>query len=167
MNDQEISEVWREHYPRVVRTAYFLTGNREDAEELAQDAFVAAVGKWMSGHLGTNAERWLQLVVRRQAISFLRRKRFRDRNRRPIRTEVAEQEPTIIEPALVEAIRQLPQSQRAAFVVRYYLGYSVEDAARLLRKRPGTVRALTSQATKRVRAEVQHDDSEARHRGRA
>ena len=49
------------------------------------------------------------------------------------------------DPAVTAALAALTPSQRAAVVLRFYLDLSIQDTARTLGKRPGTVRALTSQ----------------------
>ena len=49
------------------------------------------------------------------------------------------------------SIIRLPPQQRAVVVARLYRGLSVAETARLLRKRPGTIKATLSQAIKRLR----------------
>ena len=49
------------------------------------------------------------------------------------------------------ALASLAPAQRAAVVLRFYLDMSIEDTAKALRKRPGTVRALTAQGIARLR----------------
>jgi RNA polymerase sigma factor (sigma-70 family) len=59
---------------------------------------------------------------------------------------------------MLEALRSLTPSQRAAVTLRYYADWSVDEVARALGKRPGTVRALTSQAFTRLRALLQDEE---------
>jgi RNA polymerase sigma factor (sigma-70 family) len=149
LDDRTVEALWREHYVRVVRSAFLMTSSLEDAEELAQDAFVAALAKWRKGSVEEYAEAWLHGVVRRRSISLLRRRREQPRASAP---DGVVQEPTEpLEAVLIQAIASLPVAQRRAVILRYYLDYSVEDAARVLGKRPGTVRALTSQGVARLR----------------
>jgi RNA polymerase sigma factor (sigma-70 family) len=149
LDDRTVEALWREHYAQIVRTAFLMTSSMEDAEELAQDTFVAALAKWRRRTMEEYAEAWLHAVVRRRAISLLRKKREQPRAFPP---EEAMQEPSEpLEAALLRAIAALPLAQRQTVVLRYYLDYSVEDAARALGKRPGTVRALTSQGVARLR----------------
>jgi RNA polymerase sigma-70 factor, ECF subfamily len=51
----------------------------------------------------------------------------------------------------IRSIVQLPPQQRAVVITRLYLGLSVAETARVLRKRPGTVKATLNQAMKRLR----------------
>jgi RNA polymerase sigma factor (sigma-70 family) len=156
LKDEKTVEVlWRENHDRVVRTAYLLTGDVEDARELAQDAFVAAVARWGNRPVEEYAERWLIRIVRNQTISlFRRRSRERQHLERKEEQESIETSPEAIDPDLLRAIASLPPSQRSAFVCRYYLDCSVEETSRLLGKRPGTVRALAFQAASKLRQEL-------------
>jgi predicted RNA polymerase sigma factor len=67
VDDRTVETLWQEHYARVVRTAFLITSNLEDAEELAQDTFVAGLAKWPKGSIEEYAEAWLHGVVRRRA----------------------------------------------------------------------------------------------------
>jgi RNA polymerase sigma factor (sigma-70 family) len=166
LDDRTVETLWQEHYARVVRTAFLMTSSLEDAEELAQDAFVAALAKWRKGSIEEYAEAWVHGVVRRKAISLLRKKKRGQLWASPPEEAVeGPREP--LEAALLRAIAQLPLAQRRAVILRYYLDYSVEDAARALGKRPGTVRALTSQGVTRLRqvlAGIEKEERDVRNR---
>ena len=165
LDDRTVEALWREHYGRVVRTAFLMTSSLEDAEELAQDTFVAALAKWRKGSIEEYAEAWLHGVVRRRAISLLRKQRGQLWASPPEEAVEGPREP--LEAALLRAIAGLPPAQRRAVILRYYLDYSVEDAARALGKRPGTVRALTSQGVTRLRkvlAGMEKEERDVRNR---
>ena len=59
--------------------------------------------------------------------------------------------PELPDPELAGALARLSPAQRAAIVLRFYVDWSVEDTAKALRKRPGTVTALTHQGMTRLR----------------
>ena len=44
----DLAEVYRDRFVDLVRLAYLLTGRRDVAEELTQDAFIAAAARWDS-----------------------------------------------------------------------------------------------------------------------
>ena len=44
--DQRLAALWRVESPRVIARLMRLVGDLDTAEELAQDAFVAAIEKW-------------------------------------------------------------------------------------------------------------------------
>jgi RNA polymerase sigma factor (sigma-70 family) len=145
--------LWTEERPRVVRTAFLITGNREDALDLAQEAFVLASRKWKRVAQLEHPGAWLQRTVAYLALNKRRRDRSRTwRERRFAQGLDALVEPELPDPALAGALADLTPAQRAVVVVRFYADQSVEDTARALHKRPGTVRALTSQALGRLRA---------------
>jgi DNA-directed RNA polymerase specialized sigma24 family protein len=62
--------------------------------------------------------------------------------------------PDVPEPQVEAAILDLPPAQRAVVVCRFYLDLSIEQTAEVLRKATGTVRALSSQATTRLRTSL-------------
>jgi DNA-directed RNA polymerase specialized sigma24 family protein len=100
-------------------------------------------------------------VAANLAVSWWRR--LRVRRSRSLPADAVVEPPSVPDPALAEALRQLSPAQRTAVVLRFYADRSVEDVADLLGKRPGTVRALTSQGVARLRVLLhEHDDEEVR-----
>jgi RNA polymerase sigma factor (sigma-70 family) len=67
--------------------------------------------------------------------------------------------------AVREALRSLPERQRAAVVLRYFADLSVADTSSALRCQPGTVKALTSQGIAALRShfEVSIAEEEPEH----
>jgi DNA-directed RNA polymerase specialized sigma24 family protein len=63
-------------------------------------------------------------------------------------------EDTPTDPSVEKALAALTPAQRAAIVLRFYLDLSITETADVLSKRPGTVRALTSQGIARLRAHL-------------
>ena len=68
-----IDAVFRLEYPRLVAGLTRLTGELGLAEELAQDALVAALEQWPKEGVPRNARGWLMTVARRRAVDFFRR----------------------------------------------------------------------------------------------
>jgi RNA polymerase sigma-70 factor (ECF subfamily) len=142
---------------RLFKALYFVTGNRHDAEELTQDAFLKL---W---------ERWDQIDRIDDPTAYLFRvalNAFRRRRRRTamaVRKLMPESElPDAFQEAEMRAdVRQLllrlTQRQRAALLLVDLLGYSSEQAARILRVRPSTVRSLATQGRRALRAEGARD----------
>jgi RNA polymerase sigma-70 factor, ECF subfamily len=129
-----------------------VTGNRHDAEELMQDAFLRLWERWDRIHLIEDPTAYLFRV----ALNG-----FRMRRRRAamaIRKVVPVPEPrdAFIDAEMRADVRQLllgvTQRQRAALLLVDLLGYPSEQAARILRVRPSTVRALATKARGVLRA---------------
>ena len=68
-----IERVFRDEYPRVVATLTRLTGDLEAAEELAQDALLAAMEQWPVSGVPQVPGAWLTAIARRRAVDSFRR----------------------------------------------------------------------------------------------
>jgi RNA polymerase sigma factor (sigma-70 family) len=145
-------------HERLLRAMYLVTGNAQEAEELMQDAFVAV---W---------ERWDGVREMEEPTGYLYRtamNRFRSRLRRASR---AARRAIGSEPgdafaaaderdALARALARLPERQRSAVVLTELLGYSSQEAGRILGVKDVTVRSLASQARAALRTHLEdHDD---------
>jgi RNA polymerase sigma-70 factor, ECF subfamily len=150
-NDREagFERLCRDEYAAVVRAAWLITGDREEAVDIAQEAFARAYERWRQVARLDRPAAWLQRVAGNLALSWRRRQRVRSRaHRAPTPPPLAE---TLPDPDLMRALDRLTPAQRAVIVLRYLCDQSIEDVARALGKRPGTVRALTSQGLGRLR----------------
>jgi RNA polymerase sigma-70 factor (ECF subfamily) len=140
---EEFYEAERE---RLFRALLLITHDSTDAEDLMQEAFVRVWQRWDRvstlddpvGYLFKTA-----MNLRRSAF-----RRAMTAARRSVRTP-AEHDP--LEEVLehedaVRSLATLTQRQRAAIIVTELLGYSSQEAGRILGVRSGTVRTLTSQA---------------------
>jgi RNA polymerase sigma-70 factor (ECF subfamily) len=76
-SDVEFDQFYQAHRAEVFRTAYLITADREEAQDLTQETFMRAFQHWreLSGHERPGA--WLQTVVARLAISWRRRQALR------------------------------------------------------------------------------------------
>jgi RNA polymerase sigma factor (sigma-70 family) len=68
-----LEAVWRAESTRLVAAIVRVTRNVDLAEELAQDALVAALERWPEEGLPANPAAWLMTVAKRRAIDSLRR----------------------------------------------------------------------------------------------
>jgi RNA polymerase sigma-70 factor (ECF subfamily) len=138
---------------RVFQALYFVTGNRHDAEELTQEAFLKL---W---------ERWGQIERINDPTAYLFRvalNAFRLRRRHAAvamrkLVPAGERPDDFREVELRADVRQLlslvTPRQRAALLLVDLLGYPSEQAAQILRVRPSTVRSLAAQGRQTLRAE--------------
>ena len=143
---------FEEEHERLFKALYFVTGNRQDAEELMQDAFLRL---W---------ERWEEINRIQDPTAYLFRvalNGFRMRRRRAavaIRklTPAPERRDEFLDAEMRADVRQLllevKPRQRAALLLVDLLGYPAERAARILRVRPSTVRALATKGRQALRS---------------
>jgi len=140
-------------YEPVANAAFLIVGDRHEALDITQEAFSRALERWDKVAAMSNPQGWVFRVAVNLALSQRRALR---RFIRGVPDEPVPQTDTP-DPALTQALKPLSPAQRAAIVARFYLDLSVDDSARLLGKRPGTVRALTAQGVARLREELWPD----------
>lgn len=141
----EFADFFREHYEAVLRAMYLVTGDRFEAEEAAQTAFVKIYERW--DRVGTMANP--AGYVYRAAVNA-NRSRLRRLGLAMSRTLSLRETDAISESDDRDSIRrllaQLPVSQREAVVLVEWLGLSDVDAAAILGISPGAVRVRLSRA---------------------
>jgi RNA polymerase sigma-70 factor (ECF subfamily) len=133
-----------------------MSGNRAEAEEIMQDAFLKV---W---------ERWERVAAMDSPVGFLYRTAMNIYRKRLRRAAVALRKATNLLPEddalgdvesrdeIARLLRPLTPREREALVLTSYLGYSSEEAGRLLGIKAPTVRALTT----RARASLRRQDME-------
>jgi RNA polymerase sigma factor (sigma-70 family) len=145
-------EFFEEEHERLFKALYFVAGNRHDAEELMQDAFLRLWERWETidriddptGYLFRVALNGFRMRRRRMAMAIRKL------------TPIVEPRDVFLEAEMRADVRQLllglTPRQRAALLLVDLLGYPSEQAARILRVRPSTVRALATQGRRALRA---------------
>jgi RNA polymerase sigma factor (sigma-70 family) len=155
-------QLCRDEYANLVRTAYFITGDREEALDIAQETLARAYERWKTVSALDRPGAWLQRVAGNLSLSWRRRQRLQARHRSTSMVRRSEESDTSYS-VVIEALDTLTPSQRAAVVLRYLGDLPVAEVARALSKRPGTVRALTSQGLARLRLRLADDASREDH----
>lgn len=122
-----------------------VTGDRHEAEDLAQDAFVATWERWDRVGTVDNPAGYLH----RTAMNAFRKRYRRAQIRRRITGSVAggttaPEVDAALE--LDETLRSLTPRQRAALVLTELLGYNASEAASMLGVKASTIGALKHQA---------------------
>lgn len=132
---------------------YLVTRNRHEAEELMQEAFLKLWERWdrvgaledPTGYLYRTAMNAFRMRYRRAAVAA----------RRVLQLVVPQAHDPLNEvearDELDRVLVRLTPRQRAALVLTELLGFSTEEAARILGVKAVTVRVLVSQARKAVR----------------
>ena len=132
------------NYRAMVRLAYVLVDTPEQAEEVTQDAFAKLLPKF--GRL-RDPEGYLRVSVMNGSRSALRRRRVsRDRWR-----ALADRGDAPLGDDVIDAVQALPEPQRSAVILRYYLDLSEREIASTLGIREGTVKSTLSRARARLR----------------
>lgn len=156
--EARIAVLYAEHIPRARRLAYLLTGSREDAEDLAHEAFLRVVGRFADLRAPELFSAYLNRAVVNACRSSHRKSAVRRKHAalQKASTTVPAHDPSDRD-ALWAMLLRLPERQRAALVLRFYEDLSESAIADALRCRPGTVKSLLSRGLEALRAEVSNE----------
>ncbi len=143
---------FEDEHERLFKALYFVTGNRHDAEELMQDAFLRLWERW--GEIGRIDDPTAYLF--RVALNGFRMRRRRAAMAVRKVVPIPERRDAFLDAEMRADVRQLllgvTPRQRAALLLVDLFEYSSEQAARILRVRPSTVRALASKGRRALKA---------------
>jgi RNA polymerase sigma-70 factor (ECF subfamily) len=157
----DFRRVYTEIWPEVFRYAWVLVRHREDAEDVASEAFRRAFESWNSGHGPQgDVKPWLFLITRRVAIDRLRRRRlirWLPLERAPEPETSADEAAFLRSEVWIwfdQLCRAIPANQREALLLRFQFDLSDADAAKVIGTSAANVRTRISRglATLRVRA---------------
>ena len=148
--DEDFRAFFAQHYERLCRLGFLLTGDPAQAEDLAQDALVRTWRRWRLVRKPDNPEAYARKVLVNRHRSLLRRTlveaRYRDRPNEDYSDE--HREDAIV---LWAATRRLPLRQRAVLVLRYYEDLSEAEIAQVLGIPVGTVKTSARRGLARLR----------------
>ena len=125
----------RRHQDAVFGLAMSLTRNREDAADMAQEAFIRAYEKLAQYRPERPFRSWLLRICANRTKNLFR-SRMRRRNLEEKHTELAATEdpgPDSEHQALEEALRKLPPALGAPLRLKFIEGYSYEEVADVLK----------------------------------
>jgi len=135
-----------------------ITGDQHEAEELAQDAFLAVWERWDRVGAMDNPAGYLY----RTAMNIFRKRRRRAALavRRAVGLIHAEDAFAAADARQVvaRALAGLSRRQRAALVLTELLGFTSEEAGRVLGIKPVTVRVLASQGRAAMKQSMERSD---------
>jgi len=150
---------FEQHHERLFRALWLLTRNRQEAEEVMQDAFLRLWERWDKVVGGPDPVGYLYRTALNVWRSRLRRAAVAAR--KVIHHIQADDELAGVEErdAVVRALAPLPPRQRAAIVLLDVLDLSSERAGEVLGIRPVTVRVLAARAREALAQEMEerHD----------
>ena len=162
--DRAVLELYYEHYRSLVRLAAMLVRDTPVAEEIVQDAFVAMHGAWPRLRDEQKALAYLRQSVVNRCRSVLRHQAVVGPSLQkgpPDRPGAAHDALVALERDSVRAtLRDLPDRQREAIVLRYYADLSEEEIAAAMGISRGAVRSHTSRGMSALRAALERDTSQ-------
>lgn len=156
-----LEEAYVRNAPAALRLAYFLTGNREQAEDLVQEAFARVAGRFRHLRGVDDLDAYLRRAVVNLFSSGLRRRRLErawlERERSGRIEHHAAHDPAERD-EVWQALQRLPDRQRTAVVLRFYEDLTERDAAALMDCTTGALNSLVVRAMQSLRAEIGRGD---------
>lgn len=146
----DFESLFQEHADAVFRFCYRLSKDRAQAEDLAQDTFVAAFEQVAKFRGESSPRTWLLRIA-----YFKARRRWRREKLASLwHPEPGPVESTDSRVVLEEAVLKLPINHRSAFVMVKLEGMSCEEASAVLGAPVGTVKYWVFEAVKRLRHQL-------------
>lgn len=152
------------HARRAIRLAYLLTGDRDLAEDLVQDAFVRVAGRFVDLRSPQAFGAYLRRTVinlshgyfRRLKVerSYLEREKSRGRRTEDDLPDIEGRDEVLI------ALRMLPARQRTAVVLRFFEDLTEQQTADAMGCSVGAIKSLVNRAKESLRGQLTHDGSE-------
>ena len=137
-----LEALFRAHWPAAYRAAWFIVRDAQAAEDIAQEAFLAAVAALDRFDRRRPFGPWLRTIVARRAIDAVRARSLR----REVGADALAATPAAVRDdaglqldGLGEALAALPDAQRVVVVLRHVLELTPGEIATLLELPRGTV----------------------------
>lgn len=162
------------HSHNIFRLAYRMTGNRQDAEEVVQEAFLRAYQKLGQFAARANFGTWVYRIAANYAIDRMRqRKKEEARKVEPaVHEQGTENDPVTLVPDAAPtperlahnielrkhmeiALAALSHSERTAFVMRHWEGCAIEEIAEVLKSSSGAAKNTVFRAVQKLRLALQ------------
>jgi RNA polymerase sigma-70 factor (ECF subfamily) len=165
-NRQAFTELMRRYQKRVYWTARRIVGSHEDADDVVQETFVKAYLGLGDFRGDSSFFTWLYRIAvnlslnatrKQQLINYLRQSEIVERLLPSREDPSQELELRETELLLRKAIEELPEKQRAVFVMRYYDELSYEEISKILKTSVGGLKANYFHAVKKVREFLEHE----------
>jgi RNA polymerase sigma-70 factor, ECF subfamily len=152
----DLEELFRRHWPPAYRAAYFVVYDRVAAEDIAQEAFMSALRSLDRFDRRRPFGPWLHRIVVNRAIDWARARALRREIEASAESPAVEAEHDLVgaRDELDTALASLSPERRAVVVLRYVLGYTPGEIAKLLELPRGTVNSRLRRALDELAGEV-------------
>lgn len=153
--ERDFTEFYRTAWPNVARALSVALGDRDLAVDATDEAMARAYPRWDKIRDYDNPAAWVYRVGLNWGRSYYRRLARRLPFSRPEAEELTEVGP-VADPAIRQALLDLPLRFRTVVVCRLLLDWSVADTAAALGVRPGTVRSRLHRALQLLESSLHH-----------
>ena len=160
-DEEAFATLYEEYFDKIYRYVTLKIGDRIEAEDLTQQVFMKALGsissfKWK----GIPFSAWLFRIAHNQVVDYFRKKKryttvSLDESRASSDTDPRlEVERKLDIAQILQATKQLTESQREVISLRFTSELSIVEVARIMGKSVGAVKALQHSAIAALRREL-------------
>jgi RNA polymerase sigma-70 factor, ECF subfamily len=148
MDDAKAAEGFDELYgdtrDRLASQLFALTGDRQGAYDLVQDAFVRCWARWDRISAYENPEAYVRRVAFNLAKNQHRKSRRTDLHPVPPESSDPSRGASSLDEDVAQALAALSREERTAIVLRYLVGMSVDEISSEMHAPAGTVKSWLS-----------------------
>jgi RNA polymerase sigma-70 factor (ECF subfamily) len=151
----------RRHWDAAHRTAFLIVHHAGAAEDIAQEAMLAAVRAIDGFDRRRPFRPWLHRIVVNRSLDWLRARQRRPEVSGELAAGVATEAPALgdgMSADLIAALGALDPDQRALVVLRHVLGYRSSELAGMLGLPPATVRTRLARALHQLRSLLEGEE---------
>jgi RNA polymerase sigma-70 factor, ECF subfamily len=148
---EALAALYARHWEPAQRAAFLVVHDAGAAEDIAQEAFLAAVDSLDRFDRRRPFAPWLHRIVVNRAIDWGRREALRASAGDPDERAAPSHADAPMAGELMAALAQLPPEQRAVVVLRYLLEYTPGEIGRMLELPRGTVNSRLRRGLDRLR----------------
>jgi RNA polymerase sigma-70 factor, ECF subfamily len=150
----ELEQAFRAHHGLVFRTAYRITGNAADAEDVLQTVFLRLLRKPEQFEAMENAESYLRRSAINAALDVIRTRRSTDLTEVPDLSSHTTHDFGELRDALARAIAQLKPRPAEVFALRFIEGLSNPEIAKMLGISQVLVAVIVHRTRQQLRKEL-------------
>lgn len=147
----DVESAFRSAAPRLLAIAAVIVGNSADAEDVVQEAMIAAWRAWDRLRDPARRDAWLTRICVRESVSHGKKLRMRWLHEGVIDDRLAGASQTRSETAWDAAFAALSRQQRAVVVLHYSYGYTLDECSQFMGCRPGSARQHLARALTHLR----------------
>lgn len=154
---EELDRIFREHHQLVYRTAYGVTGSREDAQDVLQTIFLRLLRREFPPDLKSNPKAYLYRAAVNLSLNMIRGRKRRARSEPEEHLEsspqVSNSEVTEkLHRQLYDAIAELEPQAAHILILRYVHNYRIVEIAKLLGKSQSLIAVRLFRTRARLKA---------------
>jgi RNA polymerase sigma-70 factor (ECF subfamily) len=154
------------HSRNLFRLAYRMTGNQQDAEDVVQDAFLRAFRQLSKFDERASFGTWLYRIAANCSLDLIRARKRRSEQQESAADDTPDRMQLVpdhapppdrlalsgeVQRRVAEALDQLSEMERTAFVLRHYEGMCIEDISQTLGVQPNAAKHSVFRAVQKLR----------------